>query len=77
MCSSNTLRWTPREGVLSPPPRDAWSERVFRFPIGVLATVACAALSYYLVEIPMLRIRDRLLRRARRVPAIAPVGPAA
>jgi peptidoglycan/LPS O-acetylase OafA/YrhL len=38
----------------------------------VLPSLACAALSYYLIEQPMLRLRDRLSRKARPITAAQP-----
>jgi peptidoglycan/LPS O-acetylase OafA/YrhL len=38
-----------------------WIPRIFPFPINVLTAVAVASLSYYLIEKPFLRVRDRVL----------------
>jgi len=45
-----------------------------RFPINVVAALVCAALSFYLVERPALRLRNLVTRRlAQRVPRLAAV----
>jgi peptidoglycan/LPS O-acetylase OafA/YrhL len=49
------------------------------FPANVAAAVGVAALSYHALEQPMLRVRDRVLRRMRaaqsgRTAALAPTG---
>lgn len=45
----------------------------------ILPSIACASLSYYLVEQPMLRLRERLARRAQpaQPAALEPVSEAA
>ncbi len=46
------------------------------FPLNLLLAVAAAGASYYLLELPILRVRDRWLRELarRRPPASAPGG---
>ncbi len=42
----------------------------------VVPAIACACLSYYLVEQPMLKLRDRLARKQPRVPLETALEPA-
>ncbi|WP_144153109.1 acyltransferase family protein [Paraburkholderia sp. BCC1885] len=43
------------------------------FPLGILEAVGAATASYYFVEAPFLRLKDRLANRMKRSPASEPV----
>ena len=46
---------------------------VHAFPLGILEAVAVATASYYFIEAPFLRLKDRVANRLRRLPVSDPV----
>lgn len=51
------------------PPETSWLGQLQVFPYNFLASFACATISYYCLERPMISLGKRFLRRSKTIPA--------